>query len=103
MSAITAKATADGLAVELNLDAALPLFLDVLADAFDDDVEAVAGLLVDLAQTRRKLHRAQELAERGDIPDHVAVSLTYGEARAVQQQLADATASTFFGRLGRAS
>jgi hypothetical protein len=126
VNAITAKATGDGLAVELNLDAALPAFFDLIADAFDDDPEVVAGLLVDLAQTRRKLHRAQEQVERGIVPDHVAenfgakvdwlhqsleeqlgshvaVTLTYGEARAAEQQLADAASGTFFGRVGRAS
>lgn len=126
MTTITAQQQAHGLAVELTLDAALPQFLDQIADAFDSDPEAVAGLLVDLSQTRRELRRAQEQAELGQVPDHVAESrgaeadrlreeledqlaermtvvLPYREAVVLQQQLADAVANTFYGRLGRAS
>lgn len=126
MNAITASPQATGLAVELNLDAALPLFFDAIADAFDSDPETVAGLLSDLAQTRRELHRAQEQAELGLIPDTVSESLgaeadryredleeqlasrlvmtlSHREVLTLQQQLTTASGETFFGRLGRAS
>ncbi|MEZ0066739.1 hypothetical protein ABIA32_002751 [Streptacidiphilus sp. MAP12-20] len=126
MSAITATPQATGLAVELHLDAALPQFLDLLASAFDDDPETVAGLLVDLAQVRRELAQAQEDAERRDIADcvteslgaqvdrlhqdlteqlseHVTVELNHREVCDLSAQLMGAARRTLVGRLGRAS
>lgn len=126
MNTITATAQRTGFAVDLNLDAILPQVFGLIADAFDSDPEAVAGLLADLAQSRRDLCRAQEQVERGEVPDHVAehrgacvdrlcedleeqlterltVELTHREVLALQSQLLAASRQTLAGRVGRAS
>lgn len=71
MSEITASVDATHLMVKLNLNAALPEFLGLIADAYGDDPAAVGQLLMDLAGARIHLDDALQGAERRNTPDWV--------------------------------
>lgn len=66
---IHAKRTLAGLTVRLELNDTLAQTLGLLADAFDDDPELIAGLLVDLAAARRHRDDVMDGAERRNTPD----------------------------------
>ncbi len=120
---ITAKISADGLAVHLRADGIVPAVLDMLADAYGDDPETVGQLLIDLAAARTHLAGLQSDQDRRDLPEwmitnaaeiadkyrgelaeasiteHIDVPLSHTEAVQLITDLTGAAAQTLTARL----
>ena len=120
---ITARISADGLAVHMRADGVVPGVLDMLADAYGDDPETVGQLLLDLAAARAHLAGLQSDQERRDVPEwmvsnashvvdqyreelteaaiteHVQVDLRRREAMALGAELVTAANQTLTARL----